>query len=236
MSTDRPEPPLARRSFVSRVGAGLAAFTGAFATPASVASAQPASATPWQPARHAQDDWFDTLPGQHRVFFDATSPTGAGEAITFANNFLVASRQGYGLAESENAVVIGLRHWATVFAFSDAIWAKYGAHIAERIHFTDPKTQAAPTINVYQAAGYGMQLPNRGTTLSDMLRRGAHFAICDMGTNAFAGLIAAKVNGTTKDIYDELRANAIGNAHFVAAGIVAVNRAQERGYAISHIG
>jgi hypothetical protein len=38
------------------------------------------------------------------------------------------------------------------------------------------------------------------------------------------------------DVYEELKASTLPNSHFMAAGIVAVNRAQERGYAIQHIG
>jgi hypothetical protein len=67
----------------------------------------------FQPARHPQDDWFDQLPGKHRFFFDATSPTGAGDAITFASNYYTANKSGYGLEPNDLAVVICLRHWAT---------------------------------------------------------------------------------------------------------------------------
>jgi hypothetical protein len=38
------------------------------------------------------------------------------------------------------------------------------------------------------------------------------------------------------DVYEELKASALPNAHFAAAGIVAVNRAHERGYASQYIG
>ena len=37
-------------------------------------------------------------------------------------------------------------------------------------------------------------------------------------------------------VYKELASNLIRNSHFVAAGIVAVNRAQERGYAFANAG
>jgi len=234
--------PVERRSFLTRIGAGLAAFSAAVAAP-SVALAQPGAprgaidqGSDFRPARHAQDDWFDQLPGVHRFFFDATSPTGAGDAITFASNFYVANKSGYGLDAKDLAVVICLRHWATPFAFSDEMWAKYGPSLAERIKFTDPKTKAAPTANVYQADDYGMLLTNRGTTLDAMVKRGTHFAVCDMATRAFAGIAASKTGGKAEDIYQELKANAIGNSHFMAAGIVAVNRAQERGYSLQYIG
>ena len=39
-----------------------------------------------------------------------------------------------------------------------------------------------------------------------------------------------------EDVYKEFASNLIGNAHLVAAGIIAVNRAQERGYTIAFAG
>jgi hypothetical protein len=36
-------------------------------------------------------------------------------------------------------------------------------------------------------------------------------------------------------VFNELTANLVGNAHLVAAGIVAVNRAQERGYTLATV-
>jgi intracellular sulfur oxidation DsrE/DsrF family protein len=233
-----PSPPdssLPRRSFMARLGAAVAAFGGASGLAAQPAEAA-ATPAPWAPTRHAQDDWLDALPGQHRFFFDTTSVNGAGEGITFASNFLAASKSGYNLDESQNAVIIGLRHFSTPFAFTDAIWAKYGAVFADRLKWMDPKTNAAPVINVYLTTGYGMTLPNRETTLTMMAQRGVHYAVCDMATKAFAGLIATRVQRKSAEVYDELRAAAIANTHFVSAGIVAVNRAQERGYSISHIG
>ena len=40
--------------------------------------------------------------------------------------------------------------------------------------------------------------------------------------------------GDADTIYNELAANLIPNSHLVPAGIVAVNRAQERGYSAVH--
>jgi len=116
------------------------------------------------------------------------------------------------------------------------MWAKYGAPIAERIKFNDPKTQQAPTVNVYQSRDYGMALPNRGTTLDVLIRRGVQFAVCDMATRAYAGIIAGKVGGKAEEVYAELKDHSIANCHYVPAGIVAVNRAQERGYALVQMG
>jgi len=239
MTHQNDVPSMLRRSFLSRFGAGMAAFGSAFAAGAAPLGATEPARAPrddWRPARHAQDDWLEQIPGKHRFFFDATSPNGAGEAITFATNYYNASKSGYGLENGDHAVVICLRHWATPFAFTDVIWSKYGAPLSERIRFTDPKSQQPPTTNVYQASGYGMQLSSRGTTLDAMIARGTHFAVCDAATRAFAGIVAGKLSLQADDVYREMRANPIGNAHFMAAGIVAVNRAQERGYSIQYIG
>lgn len=218
---------------MTRLAAGLAAFTAAGASPV---AAQPATGGPWTPTRHPQDEWFEQLPGQHRVFFDATTAQGAGEALQFANNFLVASRSGYELGDSDNAIVIGLRHWATPFAFSDAIWQRYGAIFGERIHFQDPKTSAAPVLNVYLSKGYGLSLPNRENTFTEAVQHRVHFAVCDMATRALAGLIASRLSLQVTDVVAELHGAAHAQSHFVPAGIVAATRAQERGYAIQHLG
>lgn len=222
-----------RRSFLSRFSAALAAF-GAASIPATAVAAE--SQSPYKPERHPQDDWFDTLPGKHRFFYDSTTPNGCGDAITFATNYYNANRTGYSLGDADLAVVICLRHWSTPFAWTDAMWAKYGAPISERIRFTDPKTQQPPTINVYQSTAYGMQLPNRGTTLDAMIKRGVHFAVCDMATRAYSGIIAGKLSLKGDEVYEELKANSIANCHYVPAGIVAVQRAQERGYSLAQMG
>jgi hypothetical protein len=57
-----------------------------------------------------------------------------------------------------------------------------------------------------------------------------------MASHRFAGVIARKVDGDADAIYKEMAANLVGNGHFVAAGIIAVNRAQERGYSIAYTG
>ncbi len=177
----------------------------------------------FQPARHSADDWFE-LPGKHRFFFDALTATGADDAPLFAENFFNANKTSYGLDQTELAVVICLRHHATPFAFNDAIWAKYGATFSERLNFVDPKTKAVPTVNVHSAA------------YTDAVKRGVHFAVCDLATHFFAGAAARKSGAEPDAVYKELVASTFGNSHFVPAGIVAVNRAQERGYSIAYVG
>ena len=225
-----------RRSFLSRVVAG-AAIIGGTVFRSESAAAQSSAPAPWRPVRHAQDDWLDQVPGGHRFIIDSTTASGLGSALLFANNFFVANQQGYGLGNADAAVVIVLRHNSTGFAFTDAMWAKYGAAMGEAAgNFDDPKTKTKPTINVYNSGAYLGALPNGGVTFDTLVGRGVHFAVCQMASRRFAGVIANAHKLDAEAVYKELTSNLIRNSHMVAAGIVAVNRAQERGYAFANAG
>ena len=217
----------ARRSMVTGLGAALAAVALAPA-----AGHAQASRTRFQPARHAQDAWLDAVPGKHRTFIDAATARGAAEAMLYANNLYESNKTGYSLPERDIVVVACLRHFATPFAFNNAMWAKYGKSMSTMLEFTDPKTKAAPSTNLLFSPDYGMALPNLGTTIDSVVKRGTRFAVCDMATHFFAGEVARMSGGNADAVYKELVANTIPNSHMVAAGVLAVNRAQEYGYTL----
>ena len=219
---------LARRSIMSRMGIGLLA-AGAYAvTPAEAQNARN------QIVQHPEDNWLDRPNAAHRLVIDSTTPDGGGAALAFANNFFEANKNGYRLDAPSIAVAVVLRHFSTPFAYRDAMWVKYGAGFTAPTHFTDPKTKQAPKINVYNAAGYGLSLPNFGVTIDAIAAKGVQFAVCDMATHFFATQIADSMKLNPDAVYRELTSNLIPNAHMVAAGIVAVNRAQERGYTFAY--
>jgi hypothetical protein len=222
--------PLSRRSVMTGVGAAIgAAAAVVFGSKAAVAQTARA---PFQPARHDQDAWLDTVPGKHRTFIDASTVSGAGEAILYASNLYDANASGYSLTDADIAVVVCLRHFATTFAYNDAIWAKYGKVFSGMLNFTDPKTKQPPATNLLNSPDYGMALSNFGRTIPAVTKRGTHFAVCDMATHFFSMQLATQTGGNADAIYKELAANLIGNSHLVPAGVVAVNRAQERGYTL----
>jgi intracellular sulfur oxidation DsrE/DsrF family protein len=219
-----------RRSFLTRLNTGLASL----AAMAGVAMAQeePAAGSRWQPARHDQDDWLDQLAGKHRVVFDTTTPEAFGEAIFFANNFMNMNRSAYGLQNSDLAVVIVARHNSTAFGYNDAMWAKYGLRLASLAKAEDPRTKQPPKTNLYNATGLGALMPNHGTTWDSLFQQGVHLAVCSFATRAYSGAIAQTVGSNVDAIFSELTSNLVSNARMVPAGIVAVNRAQERGYSL----
>jgi hypothetical protein len=219
----------ARRSVMS--GLGVAAVGAALGS-RPLAAQTTAAGGRFQPARHQQDAWLDSVAGKHRTFIDASTPKGAGEALLYANNLYEANKSGYTLPESDIVVVACMRHFATPFAYNDAIWKKYGKNFSMMIEFTDPKTKQAPSTNVLNSAAYGMTLSNFGNTVDSVVKRGTRFAVCDMATHFFATQLAMETKGNADAVYKELVANLIPNSHMVAAGVIAVNRAQEYGYTL----
>jgi intracellular sulfur oxidation DsrE/DsrF family protein len=213
MTTSDADRPVPRRSFLSRFGAVFAA-TGAAISAQAVGMKAQAPAAAWQPARHGQDDWLSQIPGQHRFVFDTTTPDGFSNALLYASNYFTGNQSGYGLKDEDLALLIVARHNSTQQAYNAAMWTKYRREFA--------------------AAAGAAELPDLTERLNALLKRGVHLAVCQMATRRIAGSIAKSTGGNQDRIYDELAANLAANGHLVPAGIVAVNRAQERGYSLAN--
>jgi intracellular sulfur oxidation DsrE/DsrF family protein len=184
----------------------------------------------WRPARHTQDDWLERIPGEHRIVFDTTTPDEMRAALRYAQNYYLANQNAYGLKNSDLAVVIIARHSSTPFGYNDAIWAKYGKQLSEVMEFTDPKTKQPPTVNLLATAGDSSTEAGR---MADLIKRGAQFAVCETATRELAGTIGKAAGADAEAVVKEIAANLVGNARMVPAGIVAVNRTQERGYTLA---
>ncbi len=236
MPERNPTQRIARRSFFSKLGLGLTAGGAAAAAQSAPLQAQASDAGRWQPARHNLDDWLDQIPGKHRFVLDAPTPEGLGNALAFLNNYYTVNKEVYGLQDSDLAVVLVVRHLSTAFGYNDSIWTKYGAPITQRTSFPDPKTKQPPATNLFNATGYGGALTNRGTTLDSLIKRGLHLGVCSVSSRGYAAGMAQATGATAEAVFAEMGANLLGNARLVPAGIVAVNRAQERGYSIAYVG
>lgn len=207
-----------RRSFLSRLGIGASSFGAALGFGSPSALAQSGSDSRFQPARHSQDDWLDEIPGKHRCFFDTTTAEELADAIQFAGNYFTGNKNGYGLEPGDLALIIGMRHQAAPFAFTDALWSKHGVVLSKRAKWVDPKTSQPAMANPRQ------------TLLNNLAKRGVRFTVCELSTHAIAGLIADSIGAKADEVYPQLIANRVDGARQVPAGIVALNRAQEHGY------
>ena len=224
--------PSERRSFFTSLNAGLVSLAALAAGGTAMAQEKPKAAAAFEPVRHEKDDWLD-IPAKHRLVFDTTDLVSLGHAIFFANNYIRTNKSDYGLQNTDLAVVIVVRHNSTSFGYTDAMWAKYGAPMATRAGVEDPKTKQAPKINMYNSPGdYTDLLVNRGVTLDTVFKLGVQLAVCNSATHATSSTIAKATGGDADAIYKELAANLVNNSRLVPAGIVTVNRAQERGYSL----
>ncbi|MBI3402063.1 MAG: hypothetical protein HY048_11635 [Acidobacteria bacterium] len=228
----------ARRSFLSRIGAAVAAFGVGSAASAEAQTGKPAVAATraFRATHHAEDDWMDQFPGKHRIVIDAVTPHGAGEAVLFANNLYSSHKTAYNLTDKDLAIVIVMRHFATPFAFTDVAWAKYGKAMGDMLEFKDPKTKESPTTNLYQSSAYGLTLPNLGTTIEAVRKKGTYIAICDQATRFAAQGVAGMTGSTMDAVYKDFQANIVPDSRFVPAGVLAVARAQEKGYTLIYAG
>ena len=215
---------LARRSFFSRFGLGLVggAAGAAVGSAAPALQAQSSEGSRFESVRHAQDDWLD-IPGKHRYIVDAPNPDGFSSAIQFTTTYYNINVNDYGLKDNDLAVVLVARHLSTLFAYSDAIWQKYGKPISDRNGVLDPKTKMPPTLNLQRER------------LEPLIKRGLRLAVCNQSSRGYAGSIAMAMGLKQDDVFEEMKANLLPNARLVPAGIVAVNRAQERGYSLASV-
>jgi intracellular sulfur oxidation DsrE/DsrF family protein len=226
--TKQDQGAIARRSVVTALGTGVLAL-GAATTPRNAAAKEAG----WQPTLEAQDEWME-LPGRHRLVFDATSAQGAAESLFYAKNYTNINKSAYGIEPAQLATIIILRHAGTVFGYDDAMWAKYGKVFSGMSKFVDPKTKEAPTRNLFDMKDADPGLPNNGATVSELAGQGVQFAICGAATTLIASMIARQTKGKAEDVHQELASHLVANGRLVPAGIVAVNRAQERGYAVAY--
>jgi intracellular sulfur oxidation DsrE/DsrF family protein len=218
-NTKQPSAPSSeRRSFLTRLNVGAASIAALAIGGRALAQTKAAAPARFEPARHEKDDWMDQVPGKHRMVFDTVSATGFGDALLFANNFMTANRNDYGLQNSDLAIIVIARHISTAFGYNDAMWAKYGAQMAPMSQLDN-----VPKTNPRSAGGFGVDT---------LAKAGVQFAICAMATRRIAGSIAQATGGNTDTINAELAANLVPNGRLVSAGILAVNRAQERGYTL----
>jgi intracellular sulfur oxidation DsrE/DsrF family protein len=206
-----------RRAMLASMGA--VATAGALGARNARAQGTSASA-PFTPTLHAEDAWMSAMRGMHRVVLDVTTPEGVPDGIRFAGNLFTGHKTGYGVDEADIAIIVCLRHGATAYGYNDAIWAKYGKTM-------DTRTTPPPTSNPFNSGGR--------TPLADLAKRGVQFMVCGTASRGLAGRIAGQ-GGDADAVLKEMAANLNPSARIVAAGVVGVTHAQERGFTLLYVG
>lgn len=225
-----------RRALIG--GLGLTAAAGALALPASAAPA--AGGSNWSPSFEKEDAWLDKPGTRHRLMLDATTAPAAESAMFYADTFYAANKSGYALGAKSLGVVLVMRHFATPFGYNDRVWSKYGPMFADKLKLQGDQAIRAARSNPLLTPKPGPTAkakPGDGdaVTLSTLAAKGAQFGICGVATKGIAEQLAKANGATPASVEAELRANLVPGAVLAAAGIVAVNRAQEHGYSFVYI-
>jgi intracellular sulfur oxidation DsrE/DsrF family protein len=213
-----------RRAFLESVTLGAAALAASMAA-APMASAMAESAPARRPGFTGpwSDAWLDGIKGTHKQFFDGVT-INDGFAMVFATGFLNLNKEAYGLGDHDLTAVVGLRHLAMLMALSDAMWVKYG--IGKAFSINDPTTKAVAARNPFL---HKEAMPLPGSDIPTLVGRGVIFTVCNVALTVLSGKLAGGAGVSADDAKKEWTANLVPGMTIVPVGVLAVNRAQEKG-------
>ena len=168
--------------------------------------------------------WLNRLTGKHRQFFDATSTNQF--ALVFAMNFLNSYNDAYRIPDANLSAVVGLRHFAIAVALPDDIWSRY--KVAEFVQAMDPATKTPYMRNFLNHPHDGdMMFPN--ASVDKLVARGVQFTCCNIAVGVVSGVLAKNAGVTPEAAKAEWIAALLPGVTLVPSGVLAVNRAQEKG-------
>lgn len=201
-----------RRRFLGRAAAAIAAMTG---IPA-LARAETSSDNRFDDSQH--DAWMKPLKGEHRQLFHAIDLN--DRAMLMASNYLTAYENEFGAKPGEVNAIIGIHGGALNIGFTDAAWAKYG--IGKSSNITDPTTKESAVRNIFARGGE--------LTVESVQKRGVLFIMCNTALRLRSRALAAERGETYDTVYDDLAASRLPGVILVPSLVVAINRAQEKGF------
>lgn len=238
---NQSESSTPRREFLGQIAVSALALAGtacANATPSVQAAVTPAAApTPRAPTKW-DDSWTARLTAKHKAVFDMPGVQDP-EAIYHAASWLEGCRDALGVAPGDAHAVIIIRHAAIVAAYNDAVWSKY--EIGKLRKVKDDATGKWAVRNPFahpDPQNGDDQPPVSGTDrvgddLGWFAEHGHTLLACNLATLGMSSIIANKVKGDQRAIYDELKSNLIPGAILQPSGIYALHRAQEAGCTFS---
>jgi hypothetical protein len=216
--------PTPRRGFLGRLAAA-AAVAGVSSIPQAL-RAETSSSAP------ADDEWLKKLNGKYRQLFDSPGH-GDGLPLVHVLNYHNTLNTAYNVKDSEINTVFtlyGALNSTMLFAFSDAMWAKYNMGAA--LKFNDHKTGQPATRNVWRSDPQvlGMMLAPPAS-IESLQKRGTLFLACNNALNLWAGLLAQANKVETPAVVADLKANMLPGVILVPGMVVSIQQIQDKGIA-----
>lgn len=210
--TEQYPNPGARRRFLVQLSAGLAAIAGIPAP----GRAQQAAAALTDPDH---DAWMQRAGGKHRALFHATAP-GDGAPMLMALNYLDVYGSAYNAPGDHVSAVIGVHGAALPIALNNGAWDRY--ELGRRINVNDPETKEPAKRNVFAVgAPY---------SIDTAITRGVLLLVCNVALTLTSRSIAGARSLAESDVYNDLKNSLIPGAILVPGLVVALSRAQEKGF------
>jgi len=220
-----------RRGFLGRLAAGAAALgLGGLVAPAEAAAER--RVAPHTPANPEFEAWLNKMTGKHKMLYDMPEPN-SGFGFAWARIFLNTTNETYGTTDAENTVVIVLRHNAIPFGMKSDMWPKY--KLGEAFKINDAATNAAAARNPFAYVKPG-DLPFPGMAVDELVAKGVLFGICNMALTFYSAQMAKKTAMQAETIKKDWVANLLPGVQVVPSGVIAINRAQEKGCAYCFAG
>ncbi len=220
---DPSTTPTPRRGFLGRLAA-VAAAAGV--------SAVPRAMYPDHDTTPLADEWLDKLKAKHRQFFDFPAHDD-GLPLVHMLNYYNTLNTAYNVKDSDINTVgtfYGLPNGTTLFAFNDAMWAKY--NMGATLKFNDHKTSAPATRNVWRTdpSIMGLMLAPPAS-IEALQKRGAVFLLCNNALGLWAGMLAQANKMEAPAVLADLKANMLPGVVLVPGMVVAIQMAQDKGIA-----
>jgi intracellular sulfur oxidation DsrE/DsrF family protein len=228
-----------RRGFLGRVAAAAAACSlgglGSLVAPTASAAAarEPEAAPHATPSPNAEfEAWLNKIAGKHKMLFDVPEPN-EGFAFAWARVFLDTTNEAYGTTDAQNSVVIVLRHSGIPYGIQTPMWAKY--KFGTEFKIDDPATSGRAVRHPLMNLKPG-DVPIPGMGVDELLAKGALVGVCNIALTFNSRRIARETGMQADAIKQEWVANLIPGVQVLPSGVIAVNRAQEKGCAYCFAG
>ncbi|HTJ23072.1 MAG TPA: hypothetical protein VL383_11795 [Gemmatimonadaceae bacterium] len=223
-----------RREFIGQLAASAIVIAGAACAPAAAASSTanptPAPRPPAPATPHWDDSWFGRLTAKHKAVFDSPE-IDEGAGVFQAVAYVTGMRDAIGASETDVQAVLVMRHAGVPMAFNDAMWEKY--EIGKETKTKDSTGKWArknPFLDTSADRPARPGNPDRPRYDLSWLASHGHILLgCDLATRGHAGIIAQRIKGDSRAIYEELKANLVPGVILQPTGVYAVHRAQEAG-------
>lgn len=216
-----------RRSFLGSVAATAAAGVAGLSLPDRLMAQtmQKAASDP------SFDRWINRIKGKHKQVFDAPS-INSGLPLAWARVFIMTNEM-VGTPAKDVAAVLILRHDAIPIGMHNDMWQKY--KFGEAFKPMHLMTKQPITTNLFWKPKEG-EWPLPGMALNELLDAGVMIGLCDMALTVISGVFAKNMNMDAAAVKKEWVESVFPGIQIVPSGVLAINRAQEKGCTYCYAG